>query len=85
MSNYDLYRDYIQDNFDPGDADAEVPICIQCQAVLLETPTDYVKVRDQVIAWDEKNGCPLEWSWVNEPVYKCANCDYVNSLDEVYR
>lgn len=85
MSIYDLYRDHIQDNFDPDDADADVVECASCGTVLSDAPTDYVKVRDRIIEWDENNGCPLEWSWSIEPIYKCTNCDHVNSLDEVYR
>jgi hypothetical protein len=37
-------------------------------------PAGFTKVRDQILAWDEKNHCPAEWSWIDEPYWECPKC-----------
>lgn len=92
----DAYRDYIHANFSPEDADEGMPFCNNedCEtndphsdkyARLPEKPAGFVKVRDQILEWDSVNGCPLTWSWIDEPFWKCPSCGTEYSLDDVSR
>jgi hypothetical protein len=60
-------------------------------APLPEKPAGTHKVRDRILSWETiydtggmpVNQCPAEWSWVDEPFWKCEECGEVYTLDEV--
>jgi hypothetical protein len=76
-------RDYVNEGYDLDDTTGPNN-CIACGEILSEIPTGYEKVQDRIIATDEF-GAPTEWSWTDEPVYKCTSCGREHSIDEVYR